>query len=355
MDLKNRLILEEYRKNLDDFQQMNQIINQKLKQLARESDINTFSIQSRVKRESSLAEKLVRHDGWYTHLCDLTDVLGGRVICYFSDDVDRVGDYIEQYFDVDWSDYEDKRESIDAESFGYASLHYTCQLPKCDDYPERLCEWRFEIQVRTTLQHVWSDIEHDLGYKSEFGVPRAVQRGFARVSALLELADDEFVRIRDLMNGYTESVRASIVEGTADDVPIDLISLNEYVRHNKGMRALLDRMAQLSGAQIEECDPGAYVAQLAWLDVVTIGGLSRLLEANEEMACKMLSRALESTDLDIISSSTGLRYLCHAELCRRGLDVERVAEFLALSLRNPERAKTRAGYLLRTYEELAGE
>lgn len=354
MDLKNRLILEEYRKNRDDFLLMGQIVGEKLDDLVRNSSIRTFSVQRRVKSEKSLAGKLVRNDGWYNHLDDLTDILGARVICYFSDDVDRVGRLVEQAFVIDRENSSDKRELIDAESFGYLSLHYICSLPKSDDYPESLCAWRFEIQVRTCLQHVWSDIEHDMGYKSEFGVPRPVLRGFARISALLELADDEFVRVRDLMVGYTESVRQSIIDGTAQDVPIDMVSLNEFVRHNRPMRALLDGIAQACGAQIEECDPSAYVSQLEWLGVTTIGGLSKLLADNQDVALRMAEAALAATELDIISSSSGLRYLCQAELCRRGLAEERMAEFLALSLRDPARAKTRAAHLRKTYQKLVG-
>lgn len=352
MDLKNRIILEEYRKNRGDFCRMGQIVGKMLDDIVAESGVRTLSTQYRVKSEKSLAGKLVRAEGWYNQLSDLMDLLGARVICYFSDDVDRVGRLIEQRFVIDREYSSDKRELIDAASFGYLSLHYICSLPPSDEYPAELCRWRFEIQVRTCLQHVWSDIEHDLGYKSEFGVPRPVRRGFARISALLELADDEFVRVRDLMEGYTESVRTGIIEDTADDVPIDAVSLGEYVRHNKPMRAFLDRLAQECGVQIEECDPAAYVAQLEWLGVTMVGGLSKLLSANSRMALRMARNSLAATDLDIVSSSSGLRYLCHAEVCRRGLDEEEVAEFLALSLRDPARAKTRAAYLLRTYKRL---
>ncbi len=353
MNLINRLILEEYRKSEKDFELMRQIVSHKLQSAVDESGIRTFTIQSRIKSEDSLAGKLVRKEGWYSQLSDLRDILGARVICYFADDVDRVGKLIEEIFDVDTGASTDKRELIAASTFGYLSLHYICRLPEGGNYPEELRKWRFEIQVRTLLQHVWSDVEHDIGYKAEFGMPRKAERGFARISALLELADDEFVRVRDLMGDYTESVRTSIIEDTADDVRLDVVSLGEYVRLNKPMRELLNRMADASDAQIEEYNPAAYVEQLEWLGITTIGGLSRMLAQNEEMALKLLEHALEATDLDIISSSTGLRYLCHAEVCRRGMDVETVAEFLALSLRDPARAQARAKHLLGAYAALS--
>ena len=62
-----------------------------------------------------------------------------------------------------------------------------CSLPKDKGYPEELTEYTFEIQFRTVLQHAWAEIEHDLGYKTEFGIPLDVRREFSRVAGLLEI------------------------------------------------------------------------------------------------------------------------------------------------------------------------
>lgn len=59
----------------------------------------------------------------------MTDILGARVICYFGDDVDKVGKLVEQSFVIDWENSSDKRALIKADTFGYLSLHYICSLP----------------------------------------------------------------------------------------------------------------------------------------------------------------------------------------------------------------------------------
>ncbi len=353
MDLKNRLILEEYRKNREDFLEIEKIVAEKLDGIVEQTGVRLFATQHRVKAENSLAGKLIRNDGWYNSLGDLTDILGARVILYFSDDIDKVGRAVEEAFDIDWENSTDKREIIGAESFGYLSLHRICSLP--EGYPENLRKWRFEIQIRTALQHVWSDINHDLGYKNEFGVPRAVTRAFSRVSALLEIADSEFVRARDMMYDYTEDVRGRIIAGQADDVALDTVSLREFVRRNSQMRAFLEKIANIAGAEIEETDPGNYLEQLEWLGIKDLGGMQELLANNEDMAAKFVEATLSEAELDVLSSSAGLRYLCRAELCRRGLPEEKVAEFLALSLKDPARAKRRASYLISSYAKLAAE
>ena len=50
---------------------------------------------------------------------------------------------------------------------------------------------RFEIQVRTILQHAWAEIEHDDLYKNPGQIPSSLRRRFFLVSNVLESADNE--------------------------------------------------------------------------------------------------------------------------------------------------------------------
>ncbi|VDN46192.1 protein of unknown function [Petrocella atlantisensis] len=47
--------------------------------------------------------------------------------------------------------------------FGYLSVHYIAELKDDAIIPEhkKLKKLKFEIQVRTLLQHAWSEVEHD--------------------------------------------------------------------------------------------------------------------------------------------------------------------------------------------------
>ena len=214
---------------------------------------------------------------------------------------------VEEAFVIDWENSSDKRALIKADTFGYLSLHYICSLPFGDRWPDEICGKKFEIQIRTTLQHTWAAINHDLGYKSEFGVPRSVAREFSRIAGLLEIADDEFVRVRNDMKAYTEEIRKKIIENRADDVHIDMISLNEYVKRNGKMQELISKIAKISNAEISEIDPESYIIQLKFLGKETLGDLQKMLEENRELALKLAERALANADLDILSSSVGLR------------------------------------------------
>ena len=231
MNLKSTLIIEDYRKQREHFVKLGDVVHTMLADIAKELGLTVLAVEHRVKEEKSLAGKLERKGDCYNTIEDITDILGCRVICFLSDEIDKIGKKVEEKFVVDWANSSDKRTLLKENAFGYLSLHYICSLPFGDKWPDEICGKKFEIQIRTILQHAWSAIHHDIGYKSDFGVPREINRQFARLAGLLELADDEFVRARDNMLNYTEDIRKRIITDDADDVVINMISLNEYVMH----------------------------------------------------------------------------------------------------------------------------
>ena len=347
MNLKCRLILEDYRKQKETFLALGDVVHQMLSEITEELGLSVLAIEHRVKTEKSLSGKLERKGDSYSSLDDITDILGCRIVCFLADEIDKIGKKIEERFVVDWENSSDKRALIKEDTFGYLSLHYICSLPQGGEWPSELCGKRFEIQIKTILQHAWSVIHHDIGYKSDFGVPRAINRQFARLAGLLELADDEFVRARDNMAEYTEDIRKRIITDDADDVVINMISLNEYVLHNEKMQSLIKEISDISGAEINVIDPEGYIPQLAYLGITKLGDIEVMISENHDLAIRLAEQALSSADLDIVSSSVALRFLCRAELLNKGYDFDRIVEFLKISLKNQEKAERQAKYLLK--------
>lgn len=352
MNLKNRMIMEEYRAARPEFVRLGDLVSGMLKESMGKLGTEVLAVEHRVKEEKSLAGKLELKGEKYRSLSDITDILGARVICFFSDDVDKVAAKIEEMFVIDWENSVDKRAQLNPDAFGYLSLHYICSLPEDQGYPEELCGKRFEIQIRSTLQHTWAAINHDLGYKSEFGVPRQIVREFSRLAGLLEIADERFVAIRDSLHQYGDEIRLQIAENRADEVPLDLISLKEFVAHNKALRGFMEEMAAISGAEIQDINPENYLHQLNWLGKKTLGDLQEMLREDRPLAMALARYTLKRADLDIISSNAALRYLCRAELLNRGYPEEQIATFLNLSRNNPARAARQARHLLEVYGKI---
>ena len=347
MNLKCKLILEDYRKQREYFVKLGDVVHTMLSDIAKDLGLTVLAVEHRVKEEKSLAGKLERKGDMYNSFEDITDILGCRVICFLSDEIDKIGKKVEERFVVDWENSSDKRALLKENAFGYLSLHYICSLPFGDKWPDEICGKKFEIQIRTILQHAWSAIQHDIGYKSDFGVPREINRQFARLAGLLELADDEFVRARDNMAIYTEDIRKRIITDDADEVVINMISLKEYVLHNKNMQKLIKEIADISGAEINFIDPESYIAQLAYLGVKNLGDIERMFKENYDLALSLANSALSMANLDIVSSSVALRFLCRAELINKNYEFDKIVEFLKISLRSQEKAERQAKLLLK--------
>jgi ppGpp synthetase/RelA/SpoT-type nucleotidyltranferase len=206
--------------------------------LLENSGIRAHSVTHRLKRKDSTVRKLEKSDGKRS-LASLTDLIGLRIITYFRDEVDKVAKIIEQEFMIDEKNSVDKRALLDPDRFGYLSLHYVAQIGATRaTLPEyrRYAEAKFEIQIRSILQHAWAEIEHDLGYKSRAAVPRSVRRRFSRLAGLLELADDEFRELRLELTFHQKEASVAIRQGR--DAEIDQDSLYLFVSSSEALKLI---------------------------------------------------------------------------------------------------------------------
>ena len=210
-------LLDEFRSLRPRLEAAGAEVVEHLKKRIEVAQIPVHSVTFRVKDGASLAKKLARPDKSYAKLFDVTDLVGVRVETYFEDHVEQVARLIEKHFLVDLA-----HSSARDRPAGYRSVHYVCAHSGV--HPD----FRFEVQLRTVLQHAWAEVEHDLGYKADDEVPEQIRRRFARVAGLLEIADEEFVSIRNELANSRE--RAKLMVERKGDLPIDLVSLDVLTR-----------------------------------------------------------------------------------------------------------------------------
>ncbi len=346
MSLKNKAIIDEYLRDRELYVRLGDIVTGILKKELKNADIDIMAVEHRVKEEQSLEGKLELKGEKYNTLDDITDILGARVICFFSDDVDKVASIVESLFDIDWSNSVNKRNQLTPEAFGYLSLHYICKLRENSKYPKELKNKKFEIQIRSTLQHTWAEISHDLGYKSEFGVPKKITRELSRVAGLLEIADDQFISIRNDIRKYGEEVEQLLEQGKLGEVLIDLVTLKQYLESNENITTFSDELIKMSGAKRRNFSPESYVEQLNFLGKKTIGDVELMLLDNREKALKLARHTFETTKLNWISSNISLYFLCRAELLDNGYSLDDITKFMNLTTKNQRRAQRQAEHLV---------
>ena len=320
MDLHTEFLLEEYDELQPVLQRMYNFVLKHLEQTLDDNGIEVTSVRARLKTRKSLEGKLALKGSKYASITDVTDLLGARIITYYTDDVDRIAAIAEQLFSIDWENSVDKRRLHDLDSFGYNSLHYVCRLPetlvKDPDCPQ-LNSIRFELQLRSTVQHAWAAINHDIGYKSGVEIPHEYLRQMNRLAGMLELADVEFSRIRMAITEYRRRVQNLVSSGRLDDVLLDGDTFSNYLL-TEPFDELNKRIAFINQAEIQEVPMDAYLGVFKSFDCHTLGDVHRLFLKYQDDAFLLARYQLGNTDIDIISSAVGVQNICIVYILRQG-------------------------------------
>ena len=301
LDPHGELLLKQFRELRPSLQQLAEEATALLRQALREQGVYVTAVEHRVKTEKSLTGKLELKGAKYKSIDDITDLVGLRVITFYTDEVDKVAVIAKGLFDIDWQESVDKRKLHELDAFGYNSLHYICRL--------RTGGPRFELQMRTALQHVWSTIEHDTGYKGDVKIPREYKRQFSRLAGMLELVDEEFSRLRMVLTDYRRQTLALVKSGKLDDVPLSRETFRSYLELQPFDR-LNHRIAAVNQAEVFPVGMMPYLRVLESFGMETLGDVQHFIDENSDDAYQLALSQLAITDLDILSSNTALQYLC---------------------------------------------
>jgi ppGpp synthetase/RelA/SpoT-type nucleotidyltranferase len=279
------------------YEVLTEIIKKKLTVALAELDMSAI-VQGRAKTIASFAEKCVRKRGKYPDAVNMFDDLcGGRVIVPTKDDIEPVCRYIRRHFDI--VEEENVFERLGVTEFGYGSIHFVV-APRCDELKEvierfdpselktlahgpllesfnvgtakgngKLCDYlcqervdekpgarfRAEIQVRSILQHGWSEMAHDRLYKSDFEVPKRWKRIAGRVAATLEQAEEAFSETIKEVEEYKTYHRSYM---TREQRRQELDKLSAVQPYDKDNRHLACQMARLA-MSLEDWEQAAKV------------------------------------------------------------------------------------------------
>lgn len=320
LDMHGEMILEEYREYLPMFSEMTEVISQKIDQTLAASGLVVASVEHRIKTEKSLVGKLELKGSKYQDIFSITDIVGFRVITFYGDDVDKAASMLEKYFEIDWENSVDKRKLHEIDSFGYLSLHYICRIPEktytSKEWPQ-LNDVRFEVQMRTMLQHAWANMNHDTGYKSGVEVPKSYLRRLSRLAGILEMVDDEFSRIRTEINDYRRNIQSLVASGNLDEVPLDGDSFRSYLATGP-FDALNHKIAALNQAEVMDVSLLNFLPLLKAMKMSTLGDVQKLIRDYGDAAFQLARFQIGLSDIDIISSSIGPQNLCLAFILRSG-------------------------------------
>jgi putative GTP pyrophosphokinase len=197
----------------------------------------------RVKEEDSILQKaFYRGKNYQNPYEEIEDKVGLRFVVLVTEDIRTIEAAVKEA--PDWvasmaRDFEQEREARPYE-FDYQSLHYvvrsklpfefdSCQIPA--DIP---CE----IQIRTLLQHAYSELTHDTIYKPNIRATPVLKRTAAKSMALIEATSDYFSSVNSVIQQvladtkkvaeFLSSKYTGITSQAPADSPLNSLLIDHY-------------------------------------------------------------------------------------------------------------------------------
>lgn len=193
-------VRSKYNENLPKYERLANLLAEKI---PNQIQTRIHSIKYRIKDFESFYEKISRK-GYDKPFEQCTDTIGFRIICLFKGQIKQIVRLLKKEYRV----IEEIQQRKDVDRFAYDSVHLIIRLKKDNNTQKDFKELKIpcEIQIRTILQEAWAEIEHSLNYK-QIGIDKTMQRKINALSAMLEIADDEFQEIK---NTYQKQIKEPI-------------------------------------------------------------------------------------------------------------------------------------------------
>jgi ppGpp synthetase/RelA/SpoT-type nucleotidyltranferase len=171
----------------------------------------------RLKEDQKLVEKaFYRKKGYRDPYADITDKVGTRFVVLLGTHVRIVENALMSIEGLTYSkdrDYEEE-QSENPLRFDYAAVHYVVR-PTSDRVFHEIkvpAGTPCEVQIKTILQHAYSELTHDTIYKPQIQATPFMQRNAAKAMALLEATNDYFEKV----DADVRKVLSSVKKMTSD-------------------------------------------------------------------------------------------------------------------------------------------
>ncbi len=152
-------------------------------------------VTGRVKKISSIIEKLDRRGMTIDRAAELEDIAGIRIMCQLVDDISTVVELIRSRDGKDLKIVEERDYTKNIKDSGYRSYHIIIKYWVYSSLGEN--EILAEIQIRTLAMNFWATIEHSLNYKFDQNIPANIAERLKIAAEAAFHLDMEMSQIRD--------------------------------------------------------------------------------------------------------------------------------------------------------------
>lgn len=164
-----------------------------------------ISPKFRLKSNKSLLDKAFNRGKNYTNpLLQIQDKIGTRLVLLTIEDVNIISRKIKA--ERRWSFVDNSQEISrirlkEADRFLYQSDHFIVKPRRKYFNPntKKIDYLTCEIQIRTIMQHAYSEVSHDTVYKGDYSANKPMIRALATSMALIETSDEKFKEVYSIM------------------------------------------------------------------------------------------------------------------------------------------------------------
>jgi putative GTP pyrophosphokinase len=214
LDTINRI-----KKDLPRYKKLTPAVFKVLKSALADKQIHHVLVEKRTKKLVGILEKIKRNGYSDPQVLKklkcrypeelVTDISGLRVVVHLDSQVRPVSKLIGDIFRIDVKNIRKPDKELSVNQVGYRCLHYTCEFKNArngvSEYAD-LSGLKFEIQLRTVLQHAWAELDHDSRYKFSVELPKKLQREMFLYAGLLEIADNGFGSLANKISNYQKKI-----------------------------------------------------------------------------------------------------------------------------------------------------
>ncbi|MBF0422621.1 MAG: RelA/SpoT domain-containing protein [Magnetococcales bacterium] len=203
-------IVSEYLKEKDTYDEFLVGMTVIIREIARVNKFDTYQVHGRVKDLGNLVRKIATMtEGTMTSVREIGDLMGVRVVVFYSQEIPLLIDKITENFSV--LENHDPKFLMEADPVypGYPMHRMIVQIAenrrKLIEY-ERFVGYKFEVQICSIMQHAWEKTEKSLGYFNK-AFPKEKVREYTQLAYLMELYDGELNLVRDFLTPVTHQVK----------------------------------------------------------------------------------------------------------------------------------------------------
>lgn len=197
----------------------------------------------RVKEADSMVQKaFYRGKNYANPYDDIEDKVGLRFVVLLTEEIREIESALKTspHWEASLArDFELEKENRPYE-FDYQSLHYVVRstVPMTFEGVDIPADLPCEVQIRTLLQHAYSELTHDTIYKPNIRATPAIKRSAAKSMALIEATSDYFSSVNKTIQevladtravaDFFASTYAAVFEAPAIDTPLNSLLIDHY-------------------------------------------------------------------------------------------------------------------------------